>query len=284
MDDLNVFSNIRGYASTCLSVWVTQTLCSGWAQIPSNSSALGKGPEAEMRASAVGSQKKGVDGLWKELRASFTVFTGKQKGTKGRLDVNLHNFLYIEIFFILFYFFYCRLHFWRLLSEGSRESTLPTWWKKWKCSSRTSTVVCCLRTTHCRGKPIRVIQKRDQSIPDWCRWRRQGGRRGQNLRRLRHTPGLPHERTHKQPFTIIKKNRRTVLLTMEIKHHTHTEALHTPRNEWSASHLKFSRASLLSTSSLLPAPGTVPSFSSLCQAPKGPKTGGALTVTLDRNS
>lgn len=183
--------------------------------------------------------------------------------------------------------FLCRLHFWRLLSEGSRESSLPTWWKKWKCSSRTSTVVCRLRTTHCRGKPIRVIQKCDQSIPDWCRWRRQGGRRGQNLGRLRHTPGLPRERT--QLFTILKKqNRKTVLLTMENKRHarhfTHTEALPTPRNEWSASHLEFSRASLLSTSSLLPAPGTVPSFSSLCQAPIGPKTGGALTVTLGRNN
>lgn len=162
--------------------------------------------------------------------------------------------------------------------------------KKWKCSSRTSTAVCRLRTTHCRGKPIRVIQKCDQSIPDWCRWRRQGGRRGQNLGRLRHTPGLPRERTHKQPCTIkkLKKNRKTILLTMENKRHarrfTHTEALPTPRNEWSASHLEFSRASLLSTSSLLPALATVPSFSSLCQAPIGPKTGGALTVALDRNS
>lgn len=92
MGDLNVFSNICEYAFTCRSAWVTQTLCSGWAQIPSNSGALGKGPEAEMRAKAVGSQKKGVDGLWKELRASFPVlfssFTEREKSSGKR---HLHN-------------------------------------------------------------------------------------------------------------------------------------------------------------------------------------------------
>lgn len=85
-------------------------------------------------------------------------------------------------------------------------------------SSRTSTVVCRLRTTHCRGKPIKVIQNCDQSITDWCRWRRKG-RGGRNLWDFSTHP-ISLTCTHKQPFKY-----KYILLTMENKHHTtsHTE-------------------------------------------------------------
>lgn len=71
--------------------------------------------------------------------------------------------------------------------------------KKLNCSSRTSTVVCHLRTTHCRGKPIKVIQNCDQSITDWCRWRRKRRRRGQNLWDFSARP-TSLTCTHKQPL------------------------------------------------------------------------------------
>ena len=54
--------------------------------------------------------------------------------------------------------------------------------EKFNRSSRTSKAVCHLRTTHCRGKPIKVIQYCDQSITGWRRWKRKGRTARQNRR------------------------------------------------------------------------------------------------------
>lgn len=71
--------------------------------------------------------------------------------------------------------------------------------QKLKRFSGTSTVVRHLRTTHCRGKPIKVIQNCDQSITDQCRWRRKRRRGGQNLWDFSaHPTSLAC--THKQPW------------------------------------------------------------------------------------
>lgn len=59
----------------------------------------------------------------------------------------------------------------------------------------TFTVVQCLRTTHCSGKPIKVIQNCDQSITDQCRWRRKRRRGGQNLWDFSAHPNPSHMRT-----------------------------------------------------------------------------------------
>lgn len=71
--------------------------------------------------------------------------------------------------------------------------------QKLKCFSRTSTVVWRLRTTHCWGKPIKVIQNCDQSITGWCRWRRTRRRGGQNLWDFIAHP-TSFSCTHKQPW------------------------------------------------------------------------------------
>lgn len=54
--------------------------------------------------------------------------------------------------------------------------------EKFNRSSRTTKAVCHLRTTHCRGKPIKVIQYCDQSITGWRRWKRKRRTARQNLR------------------------------------------------------------------------------------------------------
>lgn len=52
-----------------------------------------------MSAKAVGSQKKrGAEGLWKELRASFPVVTEREK---SRQEVQLHNNIFGFIFVFL---------------------------------------------------------------------------------------------------------------------------------------------------------------------------------------
>lgn len=86
---------------------------------------------------------------------------------------------------------------------------------KWKHFPRTSTGVQLWRTTHRRGKPIKVIQNCDQSTTDECRWRRTRRREGQNPRRLQHSPALSHANTNSHKKT-------NVLFSMEINSTTTT--------------------------------------------------------------
>lgn len=77
-----------------------------------------------------------LDGLWKEWRASFPLFTKKEK---SRQECDLHNNIYA---FALFRFFIVG----RTSEDIFQERALA--------AHVTSTVVRRLRTTHSRGKPI----------------------------------------------------------------------------------------------------------------------------------